>query len=711
MTPKAPRQPSRGAPVRTLLPLSAVLVVLFATATLTLAAYQSRSELMVDAWSQLAKVQAERAMLRTLSVFDGAAPLTQLTEAQLDDETVDATSMSELLMVLEDGLDAHPEATWFTFSTMRGDFLGVFRWEEDGKKSLRGTRRERVTDARGTERTRNRTWLRESDGRWTLLDDVIQDYDPRTRPFFKAGLAAPEHDGTWLDPYIFISRRMPGITFSRASITDQGRKRGVWTVDYETEVLSRFLDELQVEEGGQILMLTRDGHVVAHPSGEIIREEGEVLRLWHASEHPDEMLRKAWAALEGTDPTIPHLLSNDELLVATMPFPSDSLIPWQVLVFVPKAELLSGTRERARVHLMIGGAAILLSLLAGLWISRQVATELSTLSRQLQRVATLDLDDISPRKTSWVRELNELDEATHLMTQGLRSFGRYVPKALVQRIMDSGAEAQLGVEPRSVSVLFADIARFTSIVESTDTEIVLKAMAAWLSRTNGAVEDTGGVVAAFEGDAIMAFWGIPTPTDTHELQACRGALKIAATLDELIAESPERGWPALRTRLGIDSGDVLAGNMGAEDRFTYSVLGNAVNTASRLEGLNKAYGTQILISQATAEAVQTELHARAVDWVLPKGKEIPVLVHELIGELAAASEQELAASELAREALDAMREQRFEDAIATFERARELLGEQPYPAGETLIARCRELEKDPPGPSWDGVYRAPHKFK
>jgi adenylate cyclase len=221
----------------------------------------------------------------------------------------------------------------------------------------------------------------------------------------------------------------------------------------------------------------------------------------------------------------------------------------------------------------------------------------------------------------------------------------------------------------------------------------------------------GGTVDKFIGDAIMAFWGAPAPTADHAARACETALRSQRRLAELRAElragSDKPGLANIRARTGIATGDVLVGNVGSHDRFNYTVMGDTVNVASRLESLNKVYGTQILISDATYQAARESIVARPVGVVQMKGKSQCVEVWE---PLCLASETNDAARELARlfvEGLAAYIARDFRGAIEQYKAALRLLPED-QPAA-VLLERCREFLSAPPPAEWTGVYVATEK--
>jgi adenylate cyclase len=204
------------------------------------------------------------------------------------------------------------------------------------------------------------------------------------------------------------------------------------------------------------------------------------------------------------------------------------------------------------------------------------------------------------------------------------------------------------------------------------------------------------------GDAIMAFWGAPAEQPDHALRACRAALAMIARLEELKASWKDRGLPPIDIGVGINTGPMSVGFVGSQDRFyNYTVLGDAVNLASRLEGANKEYGSRILLGPTTRAAAGDAVVARELDRVRVKGKREPVAVFELLG-LAPAPPELARFLEAFSWGLSAYQAQRWDEAIGRFREADRLRGGDP--PSLKYVARCEAMRRAPPGPEWDGVF-------
>src|SRR5262249_43477663 len=218
---------------------------------------------------------------------------------------------------------------------------------------------------------------------------------------------------------------------------------------------------------------------------------------------------------------------------------------------------------------------------------------------------------------------------------------------------------------------------------------------------------TGGTVDKYIGDAVMAFWGAPEPHPGHALAACTAALRGQQALRRLREKWAAEGKPPFRARIGIHTGEAVVGNIGSAARMNYTVIGDAVNLASRLEGLNKFYGTEILLSEDTFREAQGGVVARPLDWVSVKGKSKAVLVYELLGLKGEADPSSAEVVRVYAEALEHYRGQDWAGAVELFQR---VLGLRPDDAPpREMLGRCRDYQAAPPGQGWDGVHRMESK--
>ncbi len=282
------------------------------------------------------------------------------------------------------------------------------------------------------------------------------------------------------------------------------------------------------------------------------------------------------------------------------------------------------------------------------------------------------------------------------------AFAHYVPEGVVQEIINNPDKLQLGGEERVVSVLFSDVAGFTSISEKLTPRELVTLLNEYLTAMTDIVLANNGIIDKYEGDAIMAEFGVPVPYEEHPQAACRTALQMQKKLAQMREKWKAEGRPALQARVGINTGEVIVGNMGSQTVFDYTVMGDHVNLGARLEGANKFYDTLIMISEFTYEYVKNDFYTRPLDLIKVKGKDKPIEVFELIAE----RDEKLPSKYLEmlsvyQRGVSAFRNRAWRQAIDYFDFCLNLYPDD-YPS-KMYRKRCLEYKINEPAPDWDGV--------
>jgi adenylate cyclase len=283
------------------------------------------------------------------------------------------------------------------------------------------------------------------------------------------------------------------------------------------------------------------------------------------------------------------------------------------------------------------------------------------------------------------------------------TFRQYVAPLVVEEMLKHPGQLKLGGEEKVLTVLFSDLEGFTTYSERHTPGEMIALLSEYYARMTEQVFAYRGTLKEYVGDELMAFFGAPFEQPDHAERACAAALAMREQRLALNAEWEAIGRPRLKARTGINSGPMLVGNLGSKYRFAYGVLGDQVNLGSRLEGLNRVYGTDILVGENTALLVRPAFLLREVDLVRVKGKSQPVRVYELLARSGASlsPEQEKAVAFHAA-GLEAYREQRWDEAVDLFEQA---LAAWPEDGpSRTMAARCRKFTEAPPPGEWDGIF-------
>lgn len=282
------------------------------------------------------------------------------------------------------------------------------------------------------------------------------------------------------------------------------------------------------------------------------------------------------------------------------------------------------------------------------------------------------------------------------------AFSRYVAPPIVESILRDPATLQLGGQKRDMTVLFSDVRGFTSLSETLSPERLVHVLNTYLTRMTEVVFAERGVLDKYIGDAVMAFWNAPFDQKDHALRAVRTALGMQRALAEMNRQKMFGPDIELAAGVGVNTGEMIVGNMGSETRFDYTVIGDNVNLASRVEGLTKEYGVGVLMTETTWKQAGKSILARRIDKVAVKGKREPAVLYEAIGLASEATQEDVNLANDFEEAFTRYANGEFETAIAV---CGSILQHHPEDGPcRTIISRCHHFLSDPPPEEWDGTW-------
>jgi adenylate cyclase len=516
------------------------------------------------------------------------------------------------------------------------------------------------------------------------------DFHVTDQNWFKAGMGA---DGPqWFDVVDHPIGPRPSIAFA-GPIDVYQERQGVLAIIIEYTRLSRFLAQLEVGRTGTAFILGNSGELIAAPD----KDADEL----HPAHSHIEMLPLARMALneageDGRKEASRHRLLLDgaayEVALTPLPFPG-----WSLATVIPEAEFLAPVETTLR-HLIIGLAvgALLAALLSAMLARSVIAAPLARVVGEIRHVESFALDQVR-RHPSRLSEISSLSGAIAEMAAGLSAFRKFIPADLVRLLLRQGVEARPGGAIQELTVMFIDVAGFTGLSERMGDRVV-PLLSRYLDVASEVIVAHGGTIDKFIGDAVMAFWGAPTAQSEHALLCCRAALACRSAI-EAAGVNDDHGQP-LQIRIGINSGRMLVGNIGSELRLNYTVIGDSVNVASRLEGANKQYGTQILIGAETKRLIGDALLTREIDSIAVYGRTEGLAVHELIGLVTDKSEVVDWIGDY-EQGLKKYRERDFQGAIEHFGavlRARP--GDRP---ASLLLEQSRHFERSGVGEQWQAI--------
>jgi adenylate cyclase len=349
----------------------------------------------------------------------------------------------------------------------------------------------------------------------------------------------------------------------------------------------------------------------------------------------------------------------------------------------------------------ITACALLLALLLALRLARRYSSPLAALAAQAERIQQLEVGEPAVIDTT-LREVDQLANSQEKMRTALDSFSRYVPLEVVRELMRRDEAANIGGARRNITVLFTDVQGFTTIAEGLEPEALTAHMSDYFRAMLGIIQgDSFGEVTQLTGDGFVAFWGAPLDCPDHAAQAASTVLACRARLAELNTDWRERGLPELPTRFGLASGPVVVGNVGSPERLVYTAVGDTINLASRLEGINRFYGTWVMVSEDTRRAAGDDFAWRRVDRVRAKGKNEAIDLYELLGRAREVPAARLDLAARYEAALDHYGNRDFSAAAETLEA---LARDFPH---DLSISRLLDLSRgflaEPPPADWDST--------
>jgi adenylate cyclase len=558
------------------------------------------------------------------------------------------------------------------------------------------------------------------------LPDDARDYDPRNRPFYQE---PPLDEVFWTDPYYFFITKDAGMTACykwRDDATGQ-----TWLIAYDLLLmdLSTFTASRRPSENGQMFVMLEDGSLVglprsdAWPDADSLRDAlrnpeeragGETIadrsaQLMTAEDFGlDAVARAAEYRRSGTaNHSQDHFRftkSGEAWWGGFRPFELGRQTMW-IGVVVPEDDFLLQVRRQRNVIVAVAAAALLLGVFMAGLLARRFSLPLELLADQSARVRELDLSggtEIESRLT----EVQKLADANAQMMTALDSFARYVPIDLVRELLRRGEVARIGGTTETVSILFTDIEGFTTLAEQMEPDELTAQMAEYFGAMLEVLNDEKATIDKFIGDAIVAFWGAPNPNPQHARCAVRAIVRALVWLDQMNAAWRAQGKPELRTRFGLAAGEVLVGNIGAPERLDYTVLGDTVNLASRLESLNRAYGTWALVTGNAVKMAGEGFVWQHIDRVTVKGRSEIEDIYTPLGEEGEVSPQRLDEKKRYESALEHYFEGKFEAATAILERAVAENGDDRI--AQKFLERVLVLKETRPI-DWDGF--TDHKNK
>ncbi|VVC75822.1 Adenylate cyclase 1 [Aquicella siphonis] len=451
------------------------------------------------------------------------------------------------------------------------------------------------------------------------------DYDPRVRPWFlsaqKIGKAA------WTNVYLYKPSDYLGITLATPVYGKKGLLEGVLGVDLRLDWISWYIDGLKITPHGILFVVMENGKLIAYPNFDKLPK---MSRLLDIHELPSKWIAYSFDKYKKLKAKRFSFRYQGVTYLATyQSVPEFKDQGWLIGLVIPENDFI-GTLNKARITNMLISLFIL--LLGVFLVSRfvnSIVKPVKQLILETNKIKNFDLADDQPVHTR-VKEIILLSDAIQTMKTGLRAFKRYVPSDLVKQLIRKGENAKLGGSRKTIVAFFSDIKDFTTITHQSRPDGLMAQLNEYFEAFTNIIIQEKGTIDKYIGDSIMAFWGAPDDIDRPCHHAASAALEFQETLSSLNHKWEEEGRSPFYTRIGIHIGDAIVGNVGSSERINYTAIGDSINIASRLEGINKEYNTNILVSEAVYQIIQDEFVLKEMGYASLKGIKEKVLVYALL---------------------------------------------------------------------------------
>lgn len=463
-------------------------------------------------------------------------------------------------------------------------------------------------------------------------ESSITNYNCQARPWFRGAVAKGAQ--VWSDMYVFHSTQTLGITVSEPIKDKDGQVIAVVGADLEFSMISDFLKKLSIGNSGMAYLVNGKSEVIGYkdPTKIMIVENGKY-RPVKVDEIAVPVIRNSYEQyIKNQKDRFVMTINNTRYLSFFIPFPDSFGKNWKIGVVVPEDDFFGNLKEVNKVTITVSFVILLMAIFFANFISKNISKPVMILAKETKRIRQFHLDFPLHIKSS-IMEIQYLIESMEKMRIGLKSFSKYLPYELVRQLVDTGKEVEIGGEKKHVTIMFSDITDFTSISERESLELFLPQLQRYFDDLSNVISSNKGTIDKYIGDAIMSFWGTPIPDENQEYNACMATLMCRRCVDRMNAGWDKENRPKLHTRFGIHSGEAIVGNVGSSTRMNYTLLGDTVNIADRLEILNKDYGTKIIVTENCYKKVCDAFYFRPIDIVVVKGRQQAIKIYELLDEI------------------------------------------------------------------------------
>lgn len=521
--------------------------------------------------------------------------------------------------------------------------------------------------------------------------------DPRIQVWVKEAFKLGE--SIWNDPYVKFVDQKHSLLMSKIQViyNEDDQIVGLIKATVDLSYLTEVLNKLDVSPNVNVFITGTSESILSYMAPGV--DESAIL-LTSPLKLTDQVISQIYSkSFRVVNRVNREEFKGEEYLTYLSPLQNITSQNWTMGLAIPINDLVGNQVKLFNEIIYSSLYFLILGVIFFYIYGRRVSLHIARITKDMDKSAALKSVKAMQYPDSRIKEVSRMYDSLLKLTSAVESFKSYLPLPVLRALFSHSKKAKIGGESKEITIMFTDIASFTTIMERMDASKLVDHMDSYFTLLCESIDGTSGIVDKFIGDAVMAFWGAPNELDNQAAAACQSALLIQAGLSELEPLWARQGLPALRTRIGIHKGAAIVGNVGYDDRFSYSALGDSVNLSSRLEGLGKTYGCSIIVSDTVCEENDTDFCFLPLDIVAVAGQKKTVKIYELYGDATLIDRHADYVAEFDR-AFSIYVAGDFATALTHFIRIEQQFSRQVH---RIMIARCEQFTESPPV-NWDGSW-------
>lgn len=624
-------------------------------------------------------VQMDETVINSLNSYLRPSFFMHMSNQILQDKTISPNEIPRLNWFFHEALDIYPRISTLYLADTHGNFYLQYRVPGAvknpysvpviGSHYIPQATKNIYMILRSIKGKNPLTVIYKNDQGNTLKTEKYNNINfiPSQRPWYQgARQSTPNY---WFGVYRFFTTNQLGLTVASPSIIHH-QFSGVIGADFTMDqFVQQFKNIIAANKSGAIIY-NKKGDIIAYQGFEPIKTQATDMvniKNLHDSviktayvQHQKNHYRRFIFSVRGT-----------QYIAYISPYASNSDENWEIEVVVPVNTFIGAVKSTNYYTIIFSIIMVSLGLILVFFASGRISKPIMSIADDMKKMQQLNFSAIAKSDSS-IYEIQTMLDALRATQSALSSFVKYIPKALVGKLLENKTTAQLGGVKKTISILFTDIDNYTATVENMDAEALIAHISEYLNVMTSVIHQHEGNIDKYIGDAIMAFWNDPIENPNHVFHACQAILACQMQIKMINAAWRAVGKPVFTTRFGLNTGVAIAGNVGSQDRINYTVIGDNVNVTARLEALNKIYGTEIIVSESVYQQCQDQMLFRPLDTVTVRGKQHPIKIYELIAAKSAkfsprvATAEEIVLCELSTLAYQAFHRQEWGTAYTIF---------------------------------------------